>query len=50
MILGQDSQCISRNGIKAGDRVLVIDDLVATGVSNRSSYVNIYYSEISVLY
>ncbi len=30
---GGDELCISRTSIKAGDRVLVIDDLVATGVS-----------------
>ena len=32
---GGDELCISRTSIKPGDRVLVIDDLVATGVSNR---------------
>lgn len=30
---GGDELCISNTSIKAGDRVLVIDDLVATGVS-----------------
>ena len=30
---GGDELCISRTAINSGDRVLVIDDLVATGVS-----------------
>jgi adenine phosphoribosyltransferase len=33
---GGDELCISRTAIKPGERVLVIDDLVATGVSSRS--------------
>jgi adenine phosphoribosyltransferase len=32
--VGGDELCVSRTAIKPGDRVLVIDDLVATGVSN----------------
>lgn len=31
-----DELCVSRAAIKPGDRVLVIDDLVATGVSSLS--------------
>lgn len=30
---GGDELCLSRTAIKPGDRVLVIDDLVATGVN-----------------
>ena len=35
---GGDELCISRTAIQPGAKVLVIDDLVATGVSNLESY------------
>lgn len=43
---GGDELCISRTAIKPGDRVLVIDDLVATGVS----YWIIYFVTLSRSY
>ena len=47
---GGDELCISRTAIKEGARVLVIDDLVATGVRNQLSmklipYKRFIYSE-----
>lgn len=38
---GGDELCISRTAIKPGNRVLVIDDLVATGVSKSSRLRNL---------
>lgn len=47
---GGDELCISRTAIKEGARVLVIDDLVATGVSYCFYYLYALWSFILIYY